>query len=164
MNVLATTAALVAIFSAGITYGTDLFCALIVRPAATGAADTSLADLLGRVHEYGGHRLPVPGVVSIVTTGLAAATSDSTPARIGGATALVALLVWLAIYLRISAPINKKLRAAAARHTTPGDTRNLQQRWDSVIWTPSPRWPRSSSGARRTRRRSDRAGVRSACR
>ena len=31
MNSLATTVALVAVFSAAIIYGTDLFCALIVR-------------------------------------------------------------------------------------------------------------------------------------
>lgn len=134
MNILATIAALIAIFSAAIIYGTDVFCALIVRPAAVGAADTSVADLLGRVHEYGDRRLPIPGVVSIIATGLATAISDSAPARIGGAIALVALLVWLAIYLRISAPINKRLRAAAASHTVPTDTKNLQQRWDSVIW------------------------------
>ncbi len=47
----------------------------------------------------------------------------------------MALLAWLAIYPRISAPINKQLRAAAASHTVPADTRILQQRWDSVIWT-----------------------------
>jgi uncharacterized membrane protein len=135
MDILAAATTLIAILSAAIIYGTDLFCALIVRPAATDAADTSIADLLGRVHEYGDRRLPIPGAVSIITTGLAAATSDNTPARIGGATALAALLVWLAIYLRISAPINKKLRTAAASHTTPADTRNLQQHWDSVIWT-----------------------------
>ena len=51
------------------------------------------------------------------------------------AIALAALLAWLAIYRRISAPINKQLRAAAANHTVPPDTRALQQRWDSVIWT-----------------------------
>ena len=44
------------------------------------------------------------------------------------------MLVWLVSYLRISAPINKRLRAAAASHTVPADTKNLQQRWDSVIW------------------------------
>jgi uncharacterized membrane protein len=134
MNNLATVVALVAIFSAAIIYGTDLFCALIVRPAARGAADASVADLLGRVHEYGDRRLPIPGVASILATALATATVDSPPARVGGAIALVALLAWLAIYLRISAPINSKLRAAAASHTVPADTRDLQQRWDSVIW------------------------------
>lgn len=134
MNSLAITIALVAVFSAAIIYGTDLFCALIVRPAAIDAADTSVADLIGRIHEYGDRRLPIPGVVSILATGLAIATSDSAPARIGGAIALVALLAWLAIYLRISAPINKRLRVAAASHAVPADTRILQQRWDSVIW------------------------------
>ncbi|MFJ5842879.1 anthrone oxygenase family protein [Streptomyces shenzhenensis] len=134
MNTLADIAALVAVFSAAIIYGTDLFCALVLRPAASGASDASVADLLGRVHEYGDRRLPLPGVLSIIATALAAATDDSTPARIGGAIALAALLLWLAIYLRISAPINKRLRAAAASHTVPADTRELQQRWDSVIW------------------------------
>jgi len=114
MNTLADIAVLVAIFSTAIIYGTDLFCALILRPAASGASDASVADLLGRVHEYGDRRLPLPGVLSIIATALASATNDSAPARIGGALALAALLLWLAIYLRISAPINKRLRAAAA--------------------------------------------------
>lgn len=135
MNTLAEISALVAVFSTAIIYGTDLFCALVLRPAASGASDASVADLLGRVHEYGDRRLPLPGVLSIITAALAAATTDSTPARIGGAVAVAALLLWLGIYLRISAPINKRLRAAAAGHTVPADTRELQQRWDSVIWT-----------------------------
>jgi hypothetical protein len=73
-------------------------------------------------------------VVSIIAAGLAVAISDAVPARIGAAVALVALLAWLAIYLRISAPINERLRAAAANHTVPADTKELQQRWDRVIW------------------------------
>lgn len=52
-----------------------------------------MADLFGRVHEYGDRRLPLPGVLSIIATALAAATNDSTPARIGGAVALAALLL-----------------------------------------------------------------------
>jgi hypothetical protein len=39
----------------------------------------------------------------------------------------------LVIYLRISAPINRTLTAAADRHDTPPDARSLQRRWDSVI-------------------------------
>ncbi|MFS8202214.1 DUF1772 domain-containing protein [Streptomyces sp. CWNU-52B] len=134
MNTLADIAALVAVFSAALIYGTDLFCALVLRPAASGAADSSVADLLGRVHEYGDRRLPLPGVLSIIGTAVATAAGDGTPGRVGGGVALLALLGWLAVYLRISAPINKRLRAAAAGHTVPADTRRLQQRWDSVIW------------------------------
>jgi hypothetical protein len=134
MNTLAIAIAVVGILSAAIIYGTDLFCALIVRPAASGAADASAADLIGRIHEYGDRRLPIPGVVSIIAAGLAVAITASVPAHIGAAIALVALLAWLAIYLRISAPINKRLRAAAVAHTVPADTKELQQRWDRVIW------------------------------
>lgn len=134
MNTLAIATAVVGTLSAAIIYGTDLFCALVVLPAASGAANASVADLIGRIHEYGDRRLPVPGVVSIIAAGLAVAISDGVPAHIGAATALVALLAWLAIYLRISAPINKRLRAAAASHTVPADTKELQQRWDRVIW------------------------------
>jgi Domain of unknown function (DUF1772) len=132
MNTLAI--AVLGILSAAVIYGTDLFCALIVRPAASGAADASVADLIGRIHEYGDRRLPVPGAVSIIAAGLTLAITDAVPARIGATVALVALLAWLAIYLRISAPINKRFRAAAANHTVPADTKELQQRWDRVIW------------------------------
>lgn len=134
MSTLATAAAVVAIATAGIIYGTDVFAALILRPAAAGAADASVADLLGRVHEYGDRRLPIPGAISVVATALVVVTSDHNAAHIGGSIALAALLAWLAIYGRISAPINKQLRAAAAGHTVPPETRALQERWDSVIW------------------------------
>jgi hypothetical protein len=135
VSTLATAAALVAIATTGIIYGTDIFAALVLRPAAVRAADASVADLLGRVHEYGDRRLPAPGVVALIATALVTATSSHNAARIGGAIALAALLAWLAIYSRISAPINKQLRAGAASHTVPPDTRALQQRWDNVIWS-----------------------------
>ncbi|TDW24482.1 DUF1772 domain-containing protein [Kribbella kalugense] len=131
---MSTIAALVAIATAAIIYGTDVFAALILRPAAAGAADASVADLIGRVHEYGDRRLPIPGAISVIATAIVVVTTDQTTARIAGSIALVALLVWLAIYGRISAPINKQLRAAAAGHTVPPETRALQERWDSVIW------------------------------
>ncbi|AYY14190.1 DUF1772 domain-containing protein [Actinobacteria bacterium YIM 96077] len=134
MNTVVITIAVVGILGAAIIYGTDLFCALVVRPAASDAADASVADLIGRIHEYGDRRLPVPGVASVIAAVVAVALGDSAPARIGAATALLALLAWLAVYLRISAPINTRLRAAAAGHTVPVDTRELQQRWDRVIW------------------------------
>jgi hypothetical protein len=135
MNTLATAATFVAIATTALIYGTDLFCALVLRPAAVGAADASVADLLGRVHEYGDHRLPAPGAISLIATALATATTDTVPAHIAGGIALAALLAWLAIYTRVSAPINKRLRTAAASHIVPADTRSLQQHWDSVIYT-----------------------------
>ncbi|MGA8544600.1 MAG: DUF1772 domain-containing protein, partial [Mycobacterium sp.] len=43
------------------------------------------------------------------------------------------LLVWLVLYLRVSAPINRQLTAAADRSGPATDTRALQRRWDKVI-------------------------------
>ena len=37
------------------------------------------------------------------------------------------------LYLRIAAPINRRLTDAAAAHEIPADARQLQKRWDSII-------------------------------
>jgi hypothetical protein len=43
------------------------------------------------------------------------------------------MLVWLVLYLRVSAPINRQLTAAAdAGHGLPNG-RALQSKWDSII-------------------------------
>jgi hypothetical protein len=89
VHTLAITVTLVAVFSGAIIYGTDVFSALVLRPAAAGAADTSVADLIGRIHEYGDRRLPLPGVLSILATSVTVALSNSAPARVGAAIALV---------------------------------------------------------------------------
>jgi hypothetical protein len=135
MAEVSTVAAIVGLASAAIIYGTDVFCALVLRPAAAAASAASVADLIGHIHEYGDRRLPFPGVVSVIAAALVTALGGEHPLiRIAGAIALVALLSWLAIYTRISAPINKRLRAAACGNTVPADTRSLQDRWDRVIW------------------------------
>ena len=41
--------------------------------------------------------------------------------------------VWLLLYLRVSAPINRALTAAADNHETPANARALQHDWDRVI-------------------------------
>ena len=43
------------------------------------------------------------------------------------------MLSWLGLYLRVAAPINHTLTAAAKAHVTPGNARALQSRWDSII-------------------------------
>ena len=47
--------------------------------------------------------------------------------------ALVALLAWLGLYIRVAAPINREFTRSAAAHETPPDARTLQARWDSII-------------------------------
>ena len=134
MSAVTATAAVIGIACCGVLYGTDVFCALVLRPAAAGAAPSSVADLIGRVHHYGDRRLPVPGVAGVLATMVVTAASPTIAGHVAGALAFGALLAWLGFYTRVSAPINKRLRLAAAIGDVPEDTRHLQQRWDSVIW------------------------------
>jgi hypothetical protein len=43
------------------------------------------------------------------------------------------MAVWLLIYRSVSAPVNRRLTAAAHDGRIPGDARALQRRWDRVI-------------------------------
>ncbi len=138
MNTLASAAALTGLLAAGIIYGTDVFCALVQRPALAQLDDATMAAVMGRVHQYGDRRLPVPGVIGIlaaVTTTAAGAAGGSAARAAAGGLALAAMLAWLSLYLRIAAPINRTLTAAAIAHVTPGNARALQSRWDSIITT-----------------------------
>ena len=136
MILLAQLAALLAILGTGIVYGTDVFCALVQRPALARVGDEALTAVMGNVHRYGDRRLPAPGV-----TGLVAAAAAGVLAAIGGepaeailaGTALVLLIGWIVLYARISAPINRELTAAADRHETPANARTLQAAWDRII-------------------------------
>ena len=60
MNAFATIAALTGVLAAGIIYGTDVFCALVQRPALARLDDATMAAAMGRVHQYGDRRLPAP--------------------------------------------------------------------------------------------------------
>ena len=129
-----TTAVLVvAVAAAAVIYGTDVFAALVLRPAAARARDSSVADLLGHVHEFGDRRLPVPGALPVLAAAVAVAVVDGPVATAGAIVAVIALLGWLAVHITVSAPVDRRLRAAARAGEAPPDTRSLQQRWDSVI-------------------------------
>jgi hypothetical protein len=136
MTLISQLAALLAIMSTGIVYGTDAFCALVQRPALARVDDATLTATMGNVHRFGDQRMPIPGVLGIVGSAAACVFAgvdrNSVAASTAGA-ALLLLVVWLVLYLRISAPINRRLTAAAEAHETPADARTLQQGWDRII-------------------------------
>jgi Domain of unknown function (DUF1772) len=133
---LARVAALIAVLGTAVVYGTDVFCAMVQRPALALVDDGALVAVMGYVHRYGDRRMPFPGVVGMV----AAAASAAVAAAAGhwaiatmAATALALLLVWLVLYLRVSAPINRQLTAAAQTRDVPANARALQANWDRII-------------------------------
>jgi cellulase/cellobiase CelA1 len=138
MNVLSHALAAAALMAGGVIYGTDVFCAIVQRPALARVDDRTLTSMMGRVHQYGDRRLPVPGALGVAAAALAAVTAaiaGHTAAAAAAGAAVAALVVWLVIYLRISAPVNHALTAAAASGHIPPGARSLQRRWDSVITT-----------------------------
>jgi hypothetical protein len=57
VTLLAQLAALLAIVSTGVVYGTDAFCALAQRPALARVDDATLTAVMGNVHRYGDRRM-----------------------------------------------------------------------------------------------------------
>ena len=133
---LARAAALISILGTGVVYGTDVFCALVLRPALAAVDDRALVAVTGNVHLYGDRRMPLPGVVGLLAAAASAALFGVTGHRANTVAALAAtavLLVWLLLYLRISAPINKQLISAARNGDVPSNARALQHNWDRII-------------------------------
>ena len=136
MHVSAQLAALIAILSAAVIYGTDTFCALVQRPALARVDDATLTAVMGNVHRFGDRRLPVPGMLGTIASATACVLAAMAGRAVASATAgaaLALLVTWLLIYVRVSAPINRALTVAADRHETPTDARSLQHDWDRVI-------------------------------
>ena len=127
-----------AVLSVGVIYGTDIFSAVVLQPAMAALTDQELTQAAGRIHQYGDRRLPFPGIAGIAAAAAAAICAGlaghAAPSALAGA-ALVALLGWLGLYLRIAAPINRRMTKAAHDHQTPADIRAMQKRWDSIITT-----------------------------
>jgi hypothetical protein len=136
VTLLAHLAALIAVLSTAVVYGTDAFCALVQRPALAQVDDATLTAIMGSVHRFGDRRMPVPGILGVAATAVAsvlAAIAGHPAASATAAAAFVLLAGWVLLYLRISAPVNRALTAAADNHETPANARALQREWDRII-------------------------------
>src|ERR1700754_1402889 len=102
-------AALLAVLGTPAVYATDVFCAIVQRPALALVDDRALVAVMGNVHRYGDRRMPVTGVVGGVAAIASAAlfaVAGQWDQTISAGCAVVLLLAWIALYVRISAPIN----------------------------------------------------------
>ncbi len=129
-------AALIAVLATAAVFGTDVFCAIVLRPALALVDDRALVAVMGSVHRYGDRRMPVPGVLGLVATAatavLATVAAHWAQAIVAGA-ALVLLLIWIVLYAQLSAPINRQLTVAADTGQVLPNGRALQAKWDRII-------------------------------
>jgi hypothetical protein len=133
---LARMAALIAVLGTAVVYGTDVFCAIVLRPALASVEDDALVAVMGSVHRYGDRRMPVPGVLGVVaaaTSAVLAAVAAHWAQVIAAGAAVFLLLVWIVLYTRLSAPINRQLTAAADAGKALPNGRALQAKWDRII-------------------------------
>ncbi|MHA7652721.1 DUF1772 domain-containing protein [Mycobacterium sp. ML4] len=129
-------AALIAVIGNAVVYGTDVFCAIVLRPALAHVDDRALAAVSGFVYRYGDRRMPVPGVVGVLaaaSSAALAALAERWAQAVPAGLAVVLLSVWLLLYIRVSAPINRQLTAAADNARVLPNVRRLQADWDRII-------------------------------
>ena len=135
-DLLIRAAALIAVLGTAVVYGTDVFCAIVLRPALAFVDEPALVAVMGSVHRYGDRRMPVPGVLGVVAAAasavLATVAAHWAQAIAAGA-ALILLLVWIVLYTRVSASINRQLTAAADTSRALPNGRALQAKWERII-------------------------------
>jgi hypothetical protein len=138
MRTLIEILASLAILANAVIYGTDVFGAIVLRPAIAAVDDRTLTQLLGHIHRIADRRFPAigaAGLIAAMATAALAGASGHWVSAAAAALATLALVIFLAIYNRVSKPVNTALTAAALADRVPGDARQLQARWDSVINT-----------------------------
>ena len=125
-----------AILANAVIYGTDVFGAIVQRPAIAAVDDRTLTQSLGQIHRVADRRLKVitiGGLITAIATTALAAAGGHWVSTAGGAVAALAVIVFIAIYTQVAKPVNTALTAAALADRVPGNVRELQARWDSVI-------------------------------
>ncbi|MGE0214222.1 DUF1772 domain-containing protein [Mycolicibacterium sp.] len=125
-----------AILANAVVYGTDVFGAIVLRPAVAAVDDRTLTQLLGHIHRIADRRFAAIGAVGLVAaaaTAVTAAVGGHWVSTVAALVATLALVAFLAVYSRVSKPVNMVLTAAAVADRVPRDARQLQTRWDSVI-------------------------------
>jgi hypothetical protein len=125
-----------AILATAVIYGTDVFGAIVQRPAIAAVDDRSLTQVMGHIHRVADRCLAavsIGGLIAAVVTAALAAATGHWVSTAAGALAALTLIIFAAIYTRVSKPVNTALTAAALANQVPADARQLQARWDSVI-------------------------------
>ena len=134
MTLLSEGLVLLALLSAGVVYGTDVFFAVVGKAALERVGDAALTETMGRLHRVGDARMPLFGATALVSTlALVFAAGLGSLPSIFALLALAGLAVQLGAYLRVAQPINRVQTAAAEQGATLDNARELQRRWDSVI-------------------------------
>lgn len=125
-------AVLVGILSTAVVFGTDAFFLTVGRAALKRASTSASTEVMGFFHLFADARMPIWGVLAIMSNILLAVVSGSGH-RWYYATSVLMLILFVAFYTRFSKPINRIQIAAAQQGTRLSTPRELQASWDRLL-------------------------------
>src|ERR1700730_4016085 len=123
---------LIGILSTAVVFGTDMFFLTVGRSALRLASQSAGTEVMGFVHVFGDARMPIWGVLAILSNLLLALFSRSGH-RGFHLLSLSMLILFVAIYGRLSKPINRLQTEAAKTGRRLDNARVLQASWDRSL-------------------------------
>ena len=126
-------ASLVGILSTAVVCGTDMFFLTIGRPALRLASPSAGTEVMGFFHMFADARMPIWGVLAILSNILLAVFSSSGQ-RWFYLASLLMLILFVVLYNLLSKPINRIQTEAAKTGARLDNARELQASWDRVLF------------------------------
>ena len=137
MNHLMWLLSLVGILSTAVVSGTDMFFLTVGRPALRLASPAAGTEVMGFIHRFGDARMPIWGVLAILSNFLLALLSGSGHRGFYSAS-LAMLILFVVIYNLLSKPINRLQTEAAKAGRRLDNARELQASWDRSVMIRTP--------------------------
>ena len=137
MNHLIWPVSLVGILSTAVVCGTDMFFLTVGRPALRLASPSAGTEVMGFIHMFGDARMPIWGVLAILSNFLLALFSRSGHRGFHFAS-ISMLILFVVIYNRLSKPINRLQTEAAKTGGSLDNARELQASWDRSVMIRTP--------------------------
>jgi hypothetical protein len=132
MNHLIWPASLAGLVSTAVIFGTDMFFLTVGRPALRLASQSAATEVMGFVHLFGDRRMPIWGILAILSNLLLVLFSTSGH-RTFYLLSLSMLILFAVIYNRFSKPINQLQAEAAKNGGRLDNARVLQASWDRSL-------------------------------
>ncbi len=133
MNDWMGTVSLLGILSTAVVCGTDMFFLTVGRPALRLASTSAVTEVMGFFHMFADARMPIWGVLAILSNLLLAVLSKGEQ-RWFYVASLFVLILFVILYNLLSKPINRIQTEAAKTGKRLDNGRELQASWDRVLW------------------------------
>jgi glucan phosphoethanolaminetransferase (alkaline phosphatase superfamily) len=120
------------ILSSAVVFGTDMFFLTIGRSALRQASAASGTEVMGFFHLFADARMPIWGILAVLSNILLAAFSGSGQRWFYFVSVLM-LILFVVLYARLAKPINQLQTEAAKAGRRLNNARELQASWDRLL-------------------------------